>query len=59
MWTMVDPTSDLVDDEDPPDCEACGEPAEGQGRRVLTRVEDGLVRYRHFCSPACAPYEAG
>lgn len=53
--TMVDPTSDLVDDETPPDCETCGEPATGPQRLVLTRVEDGLVRYRHFCSAVCAP----
>ncbi|MFB6127432.1 MAG: hypothetical protein ABEJ79_09105 [Halolamina sp.] len=50
---MVDPTSDLVDDEDPPDCERCGDPAGGPGRRVVTSVEDGVVEYHHFCSPAC------
>lgn len=52
---MADPTSDLVDDEDPPDCGTCGEPATGPQRRVLTHVEDGRVRYRHLCSEACAP----
>ena len=54
VGVMVDPTSDLVDDEDPPDCERCGDSAGGPGRRVVTSVEDGVVEYRHFCSPGCA-----
>jgi hypothetical protein len=52
---MVDPTSDLGegDEEDAPPCEACGDPVAGPGRRVLTRVEDGRVHHRHFCSDDC------
>lgn len=52
---MVDPTSDVGegDEDDAPVCAACGEPAFGTGRRVTTRVEDGRVVHRHFCSDEC------
>lgn len=52
---MVDPTSDLGEDDDAsaPRCENCGEPAFGVGRRTVTRVENGTVERRHFCGEAC------
>ncbi|MFC4356497.1 hypothetical protein ACFO0N_00875 [Halobium salinum] len=53
---MVDPTSDLgedVDDEDVPSCRRCGDPVDGPTRRVVSRIEEGRVHHRHFCSDDC------
>jgi hypothetical protein len=54
---MVDPTSDLgedVDEETAPRCAACGAPVvDAPTHRVVTWVEDGTVRHRHFCDDDC------
>lgn len=54
---MVDPTSDLnedVDESNAPECAHCGEKiVQSPTHRVVTRVEDGEVRQRHFCSDEC------
>jgi endogenous inhibitor of DNA gyrase (YacG/DUF329 family) len=54
---MVDPTSDLgedVDESDAPTCANCGDPiVQSATHRVVTWVEDGAVRHRHFCSDDC------
>ncbi|MFB6154300.1 MAG: hypothetical protein ABEJ22_00275 [Haloferacaceae archaeon] len=52
---MVDPTSDLGEgaEDDAPACATCGDSVSGTGRRVTTRVEDGRVVHRHFCSDEC------
>jgi len=54
---MVDPTSDLAEDVDPadaPTCETCGDPiVEHPDHVVVTRVVDGSVESRHFCSEDC------
>lgn len=54
---MVDPTSDLgedVDESTAPECATCGAKiVQSSTHRVVTDVEDGLVRHRHFCSDDC------
>ncbi|RLM59479.1 hypothetical protein DVK02_01675 [Halobellus sp. Atlit-31R] len=54
---MVDPTSDLgedVDESDAPTCATCGETiVRSPTHRVVTWVDDGQVRERHFCSDEC------
>jgi endogenous inhibitor of DNA gyrase (YacG/DUF329 family) len=54
---MVDPTSDLgedVDDSNAPSCANCGEPiVQSPTHRVVTWVEGGQARHRHFCSEEC------
>lgn len=50
---MVDPISELGEEEDPPECVECGDPASGPGRRVLTRVEDGRAVHYDFCGTDC------
>ncbi len=54
---MVDPTSDLgedIDESDAPTCATCEEPIVGSSaHRVVTWVEDGEVRVRHFCDVTC------
>jgi hypothetical protein len=54
---MVDPTSDLdtnVTEETAPRCVICEKPIVNEpGHRVRTRIEDGTVRTRHFCSVGC------
>ncbi|MUV56433.1 hypothetical protein [Halogeometricum sp. CBA1124] len=54
---MVDPTSDLgadVDESDAPTCATCGDPiVQSATHRVVTWIEDGSVRHRHFCSDDC------
>ena len=54
---MVDPTSDLgedVDEADAPSCATCGSKiVQSPTHRVVTRVEDGNVQTRHFCSEEC------
>lgn len=54
---MVDPTSDLdedVDESNAPECEHCGEKIiRSPTHRVVTWVEDGEARHRHFCSDDC------
>jgi len=54
---MVDPTSDLgedVDEDDAPECATCGTTiVQSPTHRVVTWVEDGRARHRHFCSAAC------
>lgn len=54
---MVDPTSDLgedVDESTAPECVVCGAKIiNSPTHRVVTTVEDGLVRHRHFCSDDC------
>jgi hypothetical protein len=54
---MVDPTSDLdedVDESNAPRCEVCGEPiVRDPDHHVVTWVDDGEVRHRHFCSDEC------
>ncbi len=64
MGTMVDPTSDLEEDvseDDAPRCVVCDEPIiEDPSHRVRTRVEDGTVKHRHFCSEPCeSGWESG
>ncbi|RDI70602.1 DUF7576 family protein [Halopelagius longus] len=60
---MVDPTSDLgegVDESDAHECANCGETIlQSPTHRVVTWVEDGEARHRHFCSEECrAAYDA-
>ncbi|WP_418284656.1 DUF7576 family protein [Halorubrum sp. DTA46] len=53
---MVDPTSDLeedVDEESAPRCDACGKPAFGAGRRIVTWIDGDEMHKRHFCTQAC------
>ena len=53
---MVDPTSDIgedVDEESAPRCAACGDPALGTDRQVVTWVDGDQAVHRHFCSAAC------
>lgn len=54
---MVDPTSSLgedVDKSNAPTCANCDEPiVQSPTHRVVTWVEDGAVRHRHFCSDDC------
>jgi hypothetical protein len=53
---MEDPTSDVgqVDPEDAPTCATCGERiVESPDHRVVTWVEDGEARARHFCGEDC------
>ncbi|ELZ85982.1 hypothetical protein C453_09203 [Haloferax elongans ATCC BAA-1513] len=54
---MVDPTSDLEEDVDPadaPTCATCDEPiVNSPSHRVVTWVDDGETRQRHFCGDAC------
>lgn len=54
---MVDPTSELgedVDESDARECANCGEKIlQSPTHRVVTWVEDGEVRHRHFCSDGC------
>jgi hypothetical protein len=53
---MEDPTSDVgeVDPDDAPACAACGEAVLGSpAHRVVTWVEDGEARHRHFCDDDC------
>jgi len=52
----VAPTSDHladVDEDDAPDCAACGEPVFGHESRVVTWVADGSAVSRHFCDDSC------
>ncbi|MFC6825747.1 DUF7576 family protein [Halopelagius fulvigenes] len=54
---MVDPTSDIGEDADEStaqECANCGEKIlQSPTHRVVTRVEDGEARHRHFCSDEC------
>jgi len=54
---VVDPTSDLgedVDEEDAPECAACGTPVhDSSNHRVVTWVEDDQVHAAHFCDEDC------
>jgi hypothetical protein len=54
---MGDPTSDLgsdVDEAEAPTCANCGAAiVQSSTHRVVTRVEDGQVERRHFCSDDC------
>jgi hypothetical protein len=54
---MVDPTSDLgedVDEESAPRCAACGDAIVREPtHRVVTWIEDGSIRQRHFCDDDC------
>lgn len=53
---MVEPTSTLEEDVDPddaPDCNHCGAPVVGERHRVVSDVEDGTARHRHFCDDEC------
>lgn len=54
---MVDPTSDHVEDiseEDAPACSTCGASiVSDPDHRVVTWVEAGQARTRHFCDEAC------
>jgi hypothetical protein len=53
---MEDVTSDVgeVDPDDAPECAVCGARiVESPTHRVVTWVEDGEARHRHFCSPDC------
>lgn len=51
---MVDPISDLGEEEDAPDCVECGDPAAGPERRVVTRIEEGTAVHYDFCGSECA-----
>jgi hypothetical protein len=54
---MVDPTSNLGEglaEADAPTCATCGEPiVDAPAHRVVTWVEDGSARTRHFCDADC------
>lgn len=54
---VVDPTSDLgedVDEEDAPECAACGAPVyDTPDHRVITWIDDDRVQTAHFCDEAC------
>lgn len=53
---MIDPTSDVgeVDPEDAPTCATCGTAlVEATDHRVVTWIEDGVARHRHFCDADC------
>lgn len=52
---MTEPITDggAVEEDEVPTCATCGDPVVSAGHRVLTRVEDGVVRYRHFCDESC------
>lgn len=54
---MVDPTSSLgedVDESNAPTCATCGEPiVQSPTHRVVSWIEDGEARHRHFCSEEC------
>ena len=54
---MVDPTSDLdgdVDESNAPACAVCGTKLiRKPGTKVVTWIEDGAVRHRHFCDAEC------
>lgn len=54
---MVDPTSELGENENPADaprCGTCGTPvANAPDHRVITWVEEGAVRAVHFCDDSC------
>ena len=55
--SMVDPTSDLdedVDESNAPRCAICDDPIDRDpAHSVVTWVEEGQVRHRHFCSQDC------
>jgi len=54
---MVDPTSDLgedVSEEEAPTCAVCGDAiVQENTHRVITWIDDGEVRTRHFCTDDC------
>lgn len=54
---MVEPTSDHAEDADPADapvCATCDAPIpHSPDHRVITWVEDDVVRAVHFCDERC------
>ncbi|NUE02829.1 hypothetical protein HUB97_10050 [Halorubraceae archaeon YAN] len=54
---MVKPTSDLgedVDESNAPECTVCETKIiRSPTHRVVPRIEDGVVKHRHFCSEKC------